>query len=504
MAAIESGKVFLIGAGPGDPGLITVRGAELIGRADVVLYDGLANEALLAYASKHAEIICVGKHGHGGMWSQKQIDDLVVDYAKLGKSVARLKGGDTAIFARTAEEVDRLIEEGIPYEIVPGITAALAASAFTGIPITHRDWSSAVALITGQLQPADGSIESEESQDWNALALFPGTLVLYMGVTTAGHWSSKLIEAGKAPSTPVVIVRRCSWPDQEVIRCELGTVAATIASMPRLRPPIISIVGDVIRMAKAMDWFSIRPWFGKQVWVTSPDHTGRLLGKKFIELGAQVIHQPVMSIEPPKDWHDIDLKIRSLDQFDWVVFSSTYGVDRFFDRLFTLGKDGRSLYRTKIAAVGSGTAAAIAKHSLICDVFPEAHGSETLVDLLVQECAGKRFLFVRNPDGETSAMSRLSTSQATVEILDVYRQSLVQQLPPKVADCLRLGKLDAITATSKNIARQTVALLGNESRTQTWLSLSPSITSLLVDLGCERVITASEPSFDALVALKLA
>ena len=494
-------KVYLIGAGPGDPGLITVRGAELIGRADAILYDGLANEALLGYASNHAEKICVGKHGHGGIWAQSQIDDEVVRLSKLGKSVARLKGGDTGIFARTAEEVDRLVEEGIPYEIVPGITAALAASAFTGIPITHRDWSSAVALVTGRLQPADGNEDAEESLDWNALAKFPGTLVLYMGVTTAAHWSGKLIDAGKPPSTPVAMVRRCSWPDQQVIRCDLGTVAATIAAIPGLRPPIISIIGDVIRMAKTMDWFSMRPWFGKRIWVTSPAQTARILGQKFAEQGADVIQQPVMTIESPTDWQAVDATLQTLDQYDWVVFSSVYGVDGFFARLRALGKDGRSLYRSKLAAVGSGTAAALAKYSMLCDVVPQVPGAEALANLLVHHCKDQQFLFVRNPDGETEAMNRLTVAGANVASLNVYRQVPVESLSTEWLARFESGEIHAITATSRNIASQAVALLGSLSRDQKWLSLSPSITARLHELGCSNVQTAHEPNFDAMVEL---
>ena len=500
MNYVRPARVYLIGAGPGDPGLITVRGAELIGRADAVLYDGLANEALLEYASNHAEKICVGKHGHGGLWAQSQIDDEVVRLSKLGKSVARLKGGDTSIFARTAEEVDRLVEEGIPYEIVPGITAALAASAYTGIPITHRDWSSAVALVTGRLQPTDGSDEAEESLDWNALAKFPGTLVLYMGVTTAVHWSGKLIAAGKPSSTPVAMIRRCSWPDQQVIHCELGTVAPTIASMPGFRPPVISIVGDVIRMAKTMDWFSARPWFGKRVWVTSPAYTANILSQKFVEHGANVIQQPVMKIEPPIDWQEAEASLETLDQFEWVVFSSVYGVDAFFSRLQAIGKDGRSLYRSKLAAVGSGTASAIAKYSMRCDMVPQTQGAEALADLLIHFCEGKRFLFVRNPDGETAAMTRLEEAGAIVASLNVYRQVPVESLSTELLASCESGEMH-ITATSRNIASQAVALLGGRSRDQKWLSLSPSITARLYELGCTNVQTAREPNFDALVEL---
>jgi uroporphyrinogen III methyltransferase/synthase len=495
------GKVYLIGAGPGDPGLITVRGAELIGSADVVLFDGLANASLLDHAQPNAVLQCVGKHGHGGMWTQKQIDDAVVQFSKAGKSVARLKGGDTGIFARTAEEVERLIEEGIPYEIVPGITAVLAVAAYTGIPITHRDWSSAVAIVTGQMQPADGNIEAEESMDWNALARFPGTLVLYMGVTTAKHWSKQLIEAGKSPSTPVALVRRVSWPDQNVIRCELGNVAETIDTTAGLRPPIISIVGEVIRMAKPMDWFSLRPWFGKRVWVTSPNQSGNSLPKRFADQGAQVIHYPAMSIQPPEDWTEIDSRFSEIESYDYIIFSSVYGVDGFFSRLTTLGKDGRSFPRTKIAAVGENTALAINKHCIQCDLFPPKPGADSLADILIEHCRGKRILMVRNPDGETNALDRLSRAGAHVDCMNIYRQVAVTSIPKSLFEQALSHEIDAITVTSKNIARHTVRLLGEHSASQHWLSLSPAITAQLHELGCKDVLTAGEPNFESLIDL---
>ena len=496
------GKVYLIGAGPGDPGLITVRGAELLGRADVVLYDGLANEALLTYAKIDAEKICVGKHGHGGSWAQGAIDESIVRAAASGKSVARLKGGDTAVFARTAEEVDRLITEKIPYEIVPGITAALAAGPYAGIPITHRDWSSAVALVTGQMQPADGSQDAEEALDWPALAKFPGTLVLYMGAKTAGYWSGKLMEAGKPASTPVALIRRCSWHDQETLLCDLSTVASTLAASPNFTPPMISVVGEVIRMSKSMDWFSVRPWFGKRVWVTSPKATGNLLAKKLDEQGAMTVVEPVMTIQPPDDWAPVDAMILESGRFDWIVFSSVYGVDGFFAQLKTLGKDGRLLAGAKIAAVGSATANAIAMHSMVCDVVPQAQGAEGIANLFEQNCRGKRFLFVRNPTGETIAMDRLRIAGAEVQSVSTYQQILKHELPSSVLKLLDTNQLDAVTATSKNIAKQAMELLGPSKTKVTWLSLSPSISDLLRQHGCEKILTAPEPSFEQLAALQ--
>lgn len=495
------GKVFLIGAGPGDPGLITVRGAELLGRADIVFYDGLANEALLAHCKDGVQTICVGKHGHGGSWSQREIDDRIVEAAAAGKTVARLKGGDTAVFARTAEEVDRLNAENIQYEIVPGITAALAAGPYAGIPITHRDWASAVALVTGQMQPSDGNQEAEDTLDWPALAQFPGTLVLYMGARTAGYWSNQLIKAGKPASTPVALIRRCSWPDQQTLQCDLGSVASTLADSPQFTPPMICVVGQVIRVSKGMDWFSIRPWFGKRVWVTSPIATGKAIASKFEEQGAQTFLQPVMNIEPPEDWATIDPLILDAGTYDWIVFSSVHGVDGFFQRLKFLGKDGRLLAKAQLAAVGKGTAHAIGTYSMVCDVIPANQSITGIADLFEPNAMGKRFLMVRNPSGETIAMERLVACGADVQSVSVYRQAMQDSLPISIQKVLESNELDAVTATSRNIARRAAELLGPRKNQVTWLSLSPAITQQLQECGCDSIQTAAEPSFDCLAGL---
>ncbi len=259
---VAHGKVYLVGAGPGDPGLITVRGLECLRSADYVLYDGLINSSLLDWAEK-AICISVGKHGGDPIWSQSEINAKLVELAQKGATVVRLKGGDPAVFARTAEELAVLSASGIPFEVVPGITAALAAASYVGIPITHRDYASAVALVTGQQQP-----DAASDIDWGALAKFPGTIVFYMGVTTVAQWSAKLIAAGKAPDTPTAIVRRCSWGDQTVVRCRLDEVTPALTPASKMRPPVIVIVGAVASLGESFDWFSSRPLAGCGVLIT--------------------------------------------------------------------------------------------------------------------------------------------------------------------------------------------------------------------------------------------
>jgi uroporphyrinogen III methyltransferase/synthase len=267
-----SGRVYLIGAGPGDPGLLTLRGAQLLAQADVVLYDGLSNLELLFHAPR-ALHVCVGKHGQSRIWRQEEIIQEILRHAGQGKIVARLKGGDPAIFARTAEEIDALREAGIPFEIVPGITAALAAGSYAGIPVTHREIASAVALVTGHEEPS----KLESSLDWIALAQFPGTLVVYMGVTSAETWTRLLIQGGKSPETPVAIVRRCSLPDQFTVRCCLKEVPTQLGS-GRIRPPVIVIIGEVARLGESTPQRPTLPLSGKTVLVTRPADQAESLG----------------------------------------------------------------------------------------------------------------------------------------------------------------------------------------------------------------------------------
>jgi uroporphyrinogen III methyltransferase/synthase len=357
---LTSAKVFLVGAGPGDPGLITLRGAECLARADVILYDYLAGPQLLSLARGDAEVICLGRHGQGRIWSQDEIDNALVLHAKAGRLVVRLKGGDPLIFARAAEELRALEAAGVRYEIVPGITAAQVASSHAGIPLTDREHASCVAFITGQEGNAKAAAES---LDYAALAMFPGTLVFYMGVTTAADWSGSLIRHGKSNATPVAIVRRCSLPDQQTIFTTLAEIGELIAAT-QLRPPAIAIVGDVAHQRGVADWFTSRPLFGQTVLVTRPQEQSDDLAVRLRELGANVLCQPAIEIAPPRDWAPVDAMIRRLNEFDWLVFSSVNGVRYLLDRLPALGFDLRQLGRAKLAAIGPATANALAEYHL--------------------------------------------------------------------------------------------------------------------------------------------
>ncbi len=275
-----------------------------------------------------AEAVCLGRHGSQRLLTQDEVNRRIVAAAQSGKTVVRLKSGDPAIFARAAEEIDCLTAAGIAFEVVPGITAALAAGSYAGIPVTHRDIASAVALVTGHEQHE----KKASALDYSALASFPGTLVFYMGVTSAPAWTQALLSAGKRADTPVAILRRCSWPDQSTVRCRLDQVADEVAAR-RIRPPVLFIVGDVARLEATTSWFTSRPLFGRRVLVTRPASQAESLCRRLEDLGADVLMQPAIEIAEPGDWRPVDEALAQLDRYDWLVFSSANGVQFLLERL---------------------------------------------------------------------------------------------------------------------------------------------------------------------------
>jgi uroporphyrinogen III methyltransferase/synthase len=492
------GKVFLVGGGPGDPDLLTLRGAQCLASADVVLYDYLINPNVLAHARESAELICVGRHGRDRILSQNEINALMVEHAQAGRQVVRLKGGDPIVFARIAEEIASLEAAGLAYEIVPGITSALAVGSYAGIPLTQGDTASAVALVTGHERD-----DKPQALDYAGLARFPGTLVFYMGITTAEHWAAALVAEGKSAETPVAIVRRVSMPDQQTIRCTLATVAAEI-KQHKLRPPALIIVGDVARAATLHDWFSARPLFGKRVLVTRAAHQAPELVTKLSSLGADVLVQPAIEIGPPDDWTPVDHAIKRLPSLDWLVFSSSNGVRSFLDRLLQT-RDLRALAGLRIAAIGPGSAEELARYHLRADVVPEEYRAEALADSLKSEAArGARFLLIRASRGREVLAEQLAGQGGHVEQVVVYTSRDVAAAEPEVLSQLADGKIDWVTVTSSAIARSVVRLLGEGLRRTRLVSISPITSAALSELGHEVSAEANPYTMAGLVAALLA
>jgi uroporphyrinogen III methyltransferase/synthase len=472
------GKVYLVGAGPGDAGLITLRGVACLARADLVLYDYLVNPQILEHAPAQAEQVCLGRHGHGRIMSQEEIGDCMIEAAGAGRTVVRLKGGDPIIFARAAEDLERLTSASIPFEIVPGVTAAVAAGSYAGIPLTRRDTASCVAFVTGQERPGKG----DEELDYEALARFPGTLVFYMGVTTAPEWSRALVEAGRSPETPAAVVRRCSWPDQAIVRCTLGELAQVLAP-GRMRPPALVIVGDVASLPATADWFSQRPLFGTTVLVTRPRGQARELRAALEELGATVLIQPAIEISPPDDAGPLDRAIAELGAFDWVVFSSANGVEAFMEALLSRSLDARALGSARLAAIGPATAQRLAEFHLRVDIQPDDYRAEALAEVLTPEAKGRRFLLIRASRGREVLAEMLTAAGGHVEQVVAYSSTDVDAPEAEVAEALTDGQIDWITVTSSAIARSLVGMFGDDLRRAKLASISPITSGVLSELG---------------------
>jgi uroporphyrinogen III methyltransferase/synthase len=500
---MEPGKVYLVGAGPGDPGLITLRAVEVLQRADVVLYDYLVNPAILRHCRPDIVSMSLGKHGGGRVLSQAEINDLLRMFAQGGKCVVRLKSGDPMVFARASEELDFLARHGIACEIVPGVTAGLAAASYAGIPVTHREAASAVALITGQ-EEAD---KANSSLDFPALARFPGTLVFYMGVTTAEHWTRALISAGKDPQTPVMIARRVSLPDQQRIRTTLENVTAAVGEH-KLRPPVVFIVGEVAALGAAESWFEQRPLFGQTVLVTRPRDQAEALVVPLEQLGAEVLVQPAIAIVPPQShdrtgetlpfhlwlghWSQVDRQVELLDRFDWLVFSSANGVSFFLDRLMAVGRDLRLLGKVKIAAIGPGTAEELARYHLRADVIPHEYRAESLATALSGYAAGKRFLLVRASRGREVLAEELTKAGGSVEQVVVYESRDVDRPDVEIAARMAAGQIHWTTVTSSAIARSLASMFGDSLRRTRLVSISPITSATLRELGLEPAAEAAE------------
>ncbi len=489
-----AGKVYFVGAGPGNPTLLTCRGRQCLRQADLVLYDYLADPELLEHVSADCELICLGAHGKSRLWRLAEIQTKLVEAAAAGKQVVRLKGGDPSVFGRLGEELAALQRAEADYEIVPGITAAIGAAAYADVGLTHREWSSALALVTGQ-ETAD---KSQAPLDYRLLAKFPGTLAIYMGVTTAAIWSRELIEGGKPPDTPVVVVRRASWPDQETQSCRLDELAELI-DRHHLRPPVIFLVGQAARANGASGWFERLPLFGRTILIARPHHQAHAMRELLREHGAATIVHPVIEIGPPNDDAPLDHALEQLPQFDWIVFSSANGVAAVLDRLWAQGRDTRQLGPARIAAIGPATERALEQYFLRVDRVPSEFRAEALADELAPDVVGKRVLLVRANRGREILAERLRDAGAQVDQVVAYQSVDVETADPEVTKKLADGEIDWITVTSSAIAHSLVRLFGDALQNTQLASISPITSGTLRSLGFEPATEAIEYTIEGVV-----
>ena len=495
----HKGFVYLVGAGPGDPGLITVKGQACIRKADVLVYDYLANAALLKHARSNAELLYVGKKGGDHTLSQDGINALLVEKARAGNIVARLKGGDPFIFGRGGEEVEVLVEAGIAFEIVPGVTSAVAAPAYAGIPLTHRDYTSTVAFVTGHEDPQ----KSESSIDWESLARGIGTLVFFMGVKNLPRIVDKLLQYGKSSQTAVALVRWGTTPRQVAVSGTLDNIVERVQAAG-LKAPAIIVVGEVVRLREKMTWFEHRPLLGKRIVVTRARAQASDLIERLTLLGAESLEFPTIAIEPPDDIGPLVQAIDRIDSYHWLIFTSANGVDHFFDRLFAKGKDLRALGHLRTAAIGPVTAERMRAHGLMSDILPGSYRAEAVVEAFRREDVnGKKILLPRAEQARPILPAELTRMGARVDEVTAYRTRAVGDNTDELIKRLESGSIDLVTFTSSSTVTNFKALLPPERFAElmngvTVASIGPITPETAQKLGFTVHTTAASFTIDGL------
>jgi len=495
------GFVYLVGAGPGDPGLITVKGRDCLAKAAVVIYDYLANDDLLRLAPAGAELIYAGKIGGGHNSDQGKINELLVEKARAGHVVVRLKGGDPFIFGRGGEECLALAEAGVPFEIVPGITAAIGAGGYAGIPLTHRCVATSVAFVTGHEAP-----DKECTQiDWDRLSLGSGTVVFYMGVKNLPQIAQNLMDRGRSADTPVALIRWGTRPEQEVL---VGTLAdiAEKARQAAFRAPAITVVGEVVNLRDSLRWFDNRPLFGKGIMVTrAADQAGEFSGR-LERLGARVYSCPTIEITPPESFEELDETIDEIDTFDWVVFTSYNAVKYFFCRLSTLHLDTRALGSCRICAVGPKTAAALKCFGVRADLVPADYKAEGVIAAFSElDINGSRILFPRGDRARDVVPRELAKLGAEVVAPVAYANVTPTGIPEESLKALEEGDIDCVTFTSSSTVQNLERILGGERFLHLMsgvavASIGPITSATCRELGLEVDIEPEQYTLDALEA----
>ncbi|MDA8216508.1 MAG: uroporphyrinogen-III C-methyltransferase [Dehalococcoidales bacterium] len=455
---LASGTVYLVGAGPGDPGLITVRGREYLAAADVVVYDRLVDKRLLGLAKAGARLVYVGKAASHHTLDQDTINELLVREARAGHAVVRLKGGDPFVFGRGGEEAEALVAAGIPFVLVPGVTSAVAVPAYAGIPVTHRDCASSFAVITGHEDPTkDGSRIA-----WDRLAGATDTLIFLMGVSNLAAIVEQLTRHGLPTATPVALVRYGTTLQQETLVGTLADIVGKVAAAD-FRPPAVVVVGEVVRLRDGLRWFDRRPLWGRRVLVTRSREQASTLVTLLEEQGAQVWELPTIRIVEPADFGPAERALDSLATYDWVVFTSANGVERSMHYLMMRGKDARAFGRAKIAAIGPATAAALADYGLRADYVPTAYVAEALAAGLVEQGAGGgTVLLARAAAARDVLPESLRAAGAEVTAVAVYDTAVPEVGDDEAARLLREGKIDFVTFTSSSTVRNFHRMFGGD------------------------------------------
>lgn len=492
--AAVTGRVALVGAGPGDPGLLTLRGRELLEQADVVVIDRLAAGEMLAHCRPGIEVVNAGKiprSPHGEGMTQDEINACLVDRALAGHAVVRLKGGDPFVFGRGGEEALACLAAGVPFEIVPGISSAIAVPAYAGIPVTHRSITQDMAIVSGHMDPASHGSEV----DWAALASGPGTLVLLMGVKEIAKIAATLVEHGRAGDTPVAMIHRGTTPRQRTLVATLDTIGAAAAAAD-IKPPCVTVIGHVVSLRSQLNWFESRPLFGLRVLVPRSRVQAGELSAALRALGANPVEVPTIAIAEPASYDDLDAALRNLAAYTWVVFTSVNAVSVVLSRLDVLGLDSRACSGVGIAAVGSATGQALKAHGLRPDLVPVAQASS---DALLAEwpMGSGRVLLPRADIAAASFPAGLRAKGWAPHDVVAYRTVAAPPPSDEVRRSFAAGEVDAVVFTSSSTVRNLVALLGPPAESVVVAAIGPKTAATCVELGVRVDVESSSASVDA-------
>jgi len=503
--ADKTGTVYLIGAGPGDPGLLTIKAKECIETADVVVYDYLASPFLLDYARSDAQIIYVGKKGCDHTLSQDKINSLLVDKAKQGFDVARLKGGDPFVFGRGGEEAQMLLSHKVPYEVVPGVTSAIAAPAYAGIPVTHRDHTSFVSFITGHEDPT----KKDTSMQWDVFAKSNATLVFLMGVKNLENIVKNLVKYGKPSDTPIALVRWGTTARQETVTGTLETIVK-IVKQANLKSPAIIIIGHVVSLREELAWFDKRPLFGKRIVITRARAQASGLVSMLSRLGAQCIEIPTIQIVPPEDTAPLKESIKNIKDYDWLVFTSVNGVKFFFDTLFDMGLDVRVLGHLKFACIGPVTKERLKDYGILSDILPKTYRAESVIDAFsTVDIKDKKVLLPRAKQARTILPEELTRMGAVVDEVIAYETRLHDDGKKELISLLENNEIDAITFTSSSTVSNFMSQLESKNAGEllnnvVTASIGPITSDTARSLNIEPDIEATEYTIQGLVNALLA
>ena len=494
----KTGKVYLIGAGPGDPGLLTLKGRDCLAACDVVVYDRLADPRILSWVNPEAERIYVGKASSNHVMKQEDISKLLVKLAAEGKTVARLKGGDSFVFGRGGEEALLLKENNLPFEFIPGITSAISVPEYAGIPVTHRKVAASFAVITGHEDPS----REKSGINWQGLATGVDTLVFLMGVENLKNIAAKLIENGRPADTPAALIRWGTHPEQRTLVTTLGNSYDDVVRTG-MKPPAIFIVGEVVKLRDSLSWFETKPLFGKTFVVTRARAQASVLTEKLEMEGAKVMEVPAIKITDPDDFAPLNAAQKNLAAYDWVIFTSANGVDLFFDRLLQNGKDARAFASCKIAAIGSATADMLTAYGLTADLIPASYKAEDLVDtLLPQLHKGSKVLLARAKEARNVLPESLKAAGADVEVVAVYqtvsdcenKDELVAALQNKTVDCITFTSSSTVTNLLKTLEGNKELLNG-----VTLAAIGPITAKTMEKHGLKPTVCADTYTIDGLV-----